>query len=150
VSPTGSAFRDRQRPKTDTVRKPQNALLAGLLVCNHCDRPMVATYSAKGARRYRYYVCQAARQNGWQSCPTKSVSAALIEDSVVTQLRDQMRLDKTRAQLQIPDSDLDVLLAGDPDALVHPLVEKIRYDGTTGTVAMTLRARGISNVEVQP
>jgi site-specific DNA recombinase len=110
-------FRDRQRPKTDTVRNPQNALLAGLLVCTHCDRPMVATYSAKGARRYRYYVCQSARQNGWQSCPTKSVSAALIEDSVVTQLRDQMRLDKTRAQLQIPDSDLDVLLAGEPSTL---------------------------------
>ena len=44
---------------------------------------MVATYTRpRGGRQFRYYVCQAARPNGWHSCPTKSVAAALIEDSV--------------------------------------------------------------------
>jgi site-specific DNA recombinase len=68
-------FRVRLRTKTDSVRNPQNALLAGRLFCTRCDQPMVATYSSKGKRRYHYYVCRSARQKGWQSCPTKSVSA---------------------------------------------------------------------------
>jgi hypothetical protein len=35
---------------------------------------MIATYSAK-KRRYRYYICQTAREKGWKFCETKSVSA---------------------------------------------------------------------------
>jgi site-specific DNA recombinase len=133
-------FRDRRRTETDSVRTPQNALLAGLLFCTRCDRPMVATYSAKGKRRYRYYVCQGARQKGWRSCPTKSVSATLIEDSVVSQLRDRLRLDDTRAELHIPDPELPAFLQGDRTALVQALIEKIEYDRTTGGVAIHLRA----------
>ena len=57
-------------------------------ICSQCSgRELIATYPAKGGGRFRYYVCQAARQNGWDSCPTKSVAAALIEDTVVAQLR---------------------------------------------------------------
>jgi site-specific DNA recombinase len=142
-------FRDRRRQKTDSVPNPQNALLAGLLFCTRCDRRMVATYSAKKGRRYRYYVCQGAREKGWQSCPTKSVSATLIEGSVVDQLRVRLRLDHTRVQLQIPDCDLLLFLQGESTALVQTLVEKIDYDGTTGTVAITLRAPEDSSIEVQ-
>src|SRR5579872_4571742 len=45
-------------------RTPQNAFLSGLLFCKHCSTPMVATYTQKPGRRYRYYVCQGARRNG--------------------------------------------------------------------------------------
>src|SRR5258707_4139938 len=72
----------RRRQRSDVVRARQNALLAGLLFCAGCQRSMVATYTSKRDRRFRYYVCQSARQKGWASCPTKSVAAALIEDSV--------------------------------------------------------------------
>jgi site-specific DNA recombinase len=143
-------FCDRQRPKSDSARSSQNALLAGLLVCKRCNCPMVATYAANKGRRYRYYVCQAARQKGWQSCPTKSVSATLIEDSIIAQLGDQLRLDDTRFQLQISDSQLLGFLEGESRALVQTLVEKIEYDGTTGTVSVTLRALEDSRIEVQP
>ena len=101
---------------------------------------MVATYSDRRKHRYRYYVCQGARQKGWQSCPTKSVSATLIEDSVVCQLRDRLRLDHIRAELRILDSQLPAFLQGDATALIQPLVEKILYDGTTGGVAIHVRA----------
>ena len=73
------------------IRAPQNALLAGLLLCKSCQRPMVPTYTAKSGRRYRYYVCRGARQNGWSSCPTKSVPAQMIEEAVVEQLRTALR-----------------------------------------------------------
>jgi site-specific DNA recombinase len=73
-------FRERKRTMTDSLRTRQNALLAGILLCKNCERPMIATYAAKRGLRYRYYLCKAAQQNGWKSCPTKSVPATLIED----------------------------------------------------------------------
>jgi site-specific DNA recombinase len=66
-----------RRQRSDLVRTSQNALLAGLLFCKSCERPMIATDTAKGRRRFRYYVCRAARQNGWDSCSTKSVAAGI-------------------------------------------------------------------------
>lgn len=142
-------FLNRRRPKSDSVCNPQNALLAGLLFCIRCELPMQATYSAKKGRRYRYYVCLGARQRGWQSCPTKSVSATLIEDSVVNQLRDQLRLDHAGAQLRILDADLLSLLQGDSTTLVQSLIERIDYDGTTGSVTIALRALDESLIETK-
>jgi site-specific DNA recombinase len=84
-------LRSNRRAGTGAIRAPQNALLAGLLTCKSCQRPMAPTYTAKPGRRYRYYVCKSARQNGWSSCPTKSVPAGMIENSVVDQLRAALR-----------------------------------------------------------
>ena len=33
----------------------------------------------KGNKRYRYYVCTSAQKRGWDSCPSKSIPAAQIE-----------------------------------------------------------------------
>jgi len=59
---------------------------------------MIATYSAKSQRRYRYYICQTAREKGWKFCTTKSVSADLLEGSLLIQLRSELRPPK-RAKL---------------------------------------------------
>ena len=69
------------------VRNNYGALLKGLLRCGSCDAGMIHTYTAKGARRYRYYVCEQAQQRGWANCETKSVSAPAIEAAVVQQIR---------------------------------------------------------------
>jgi site-specific DNA recombinase len=69
------------------VRNNYGALLKGLLRCASCDAGMVHTYTAKGSRRYRYYVCEQAQQRGWENCETKSVSAPAIESAVVQQIR---------------------------------------------------------------
>jgi len=131
-----------RRQRSDLVRTNQNALLAGLLFCQSCQRPMIATYTAKGGRRFRYYVCQAARQNGWDSCPTKSVAAALIEDTVVAQLRTTLSGEETRQQLQITETDWDCFLEGDRRGLVVGVVESIGYDGKTGAVTVKLGSNG--------
>ena len=47
------------------VRKKYGALLRGLLHCDACGTAMCHTYTAKGGRRYRYYVCATAQQRGW-------------------------------------------------------------------------------------
>jgi site-specific DNA recombinase len=132
-------LRAGQRIRADVIRTKQNALLAGLLMCQSCRRPMVATYTAKRARRYRYYVCQAARQNGWDSCPTKSVAAALIEESVVAQLRIALSTDQTRVGLDLSETDWQAFSQGNPAEVVHAVVEQISYDGTTGGVQLKLR-----------
>ena len=69
------------------VRNNYGALLKGLIQCGSCDAGMVHTYTSKGPRRYRYYVCARAQQNGWASCETKSISAPAIESAVVKQIR---------------------------------------------------------------
>jgi site-specific DNA recombinase len=48
---------------------------------------MLHTYTVKNARRYRYYVCATAQQRGWEACPSKSLAAQQIEDSVVERVR---------------------------------------------------------------
>ena len=103
---------------------------------------MIATYTTNGGRRFRYYVCQAARQNGWDSCPTKSVAAALIEDTVVAQLRTALSGEETRQQLQITQTDWGCFLTGDPRGLVVGVVEHIDYDGKTGAVTVKLGLSG--------
>jgi site-specific DNA recombinase len=45
------------------------------------------TYTAKGNRRYRYYVCGKAQQRGWEQCPAPSVPAGEAERFVVEQIK---------------------------------------------------------------
>ena len=98
---------------------------------------MIPTYTAKPGRRYRYYVCRSARQHGWKSCPTKSVPAGMIEDSVLDQLRVTLRESETREQLNVTE-DLWQSFEQDPGKLVRALVNDVTYDGTTGAVSLNL------------
>ena len=68
-------------------RNKHGALLRGLLRCTACDCGMTHTYTSKGSRRYRYYVCNHAQQQGWDHCPAPSVPAGEIERFVVEQIR---------------------------------------------------------------
>jgi len=130
-------LRGGRRTGTEATRVPQHALLAGLLLCKSCQRPMVPTYTAKPGRRYRYYICRSARQNGWSSCPTKSVPARMIEDSVLDQLRTALRDSGTRDQLNIPEAQWESL-EQDHAALVRAVVKEVTYEGTTGAVSLNL------------
>ena len=81
------ALRRNGRNGGRLVRNKYGALLKGLLRCKPCDSAMTHTYTAKGNRRYRYYVCLNAQKRGWENCPTKSVPAAEIERYVVDRIR---------------------------------------------------------------
>ncbi len=123
---------------SELIREPQNALLAGLLLCKSCQCPMVPTYTAKPGRRYRYYVCQTARQKGWSACPTKSVPARMIEDSVVDQLRTALWAPGTRDRFNVSEADCQAFDQSHGE-LVRALVTKVSYDGATGAVSLHLR-----------
>jgi site-specific DNA recombinase len=133
-------LRAGRRSGTGAIREPQNALLAGVLLCKSCQTPMIPTYTSKLGRRYRYYVCKTARQKGWSSCPTKSVPARMIEDAVLDQLRTALRAGETREQLGVSEADWQVF--GERNfELVHSLVRDVSYDGTTGAVSLHLIKR---------
>ena len=70
-----------------TVRNKLGALLRGLLFCVPCGTAMMHTYTMRKSKRYRYYVCYNAQQQGWQNCETKSVSAHAIETAVLDSVR---------------------------------------------------------------
>jgi len=69
------------------VRNRYGAILKGLLYCIPCNAGMVHTYTSRGSRRYRYYVCATAQQRGWGACKTKSVSAPALEDAVLARVK---------------------------------------------------------------
>src|SRR5690606_28261736 len=58
-------------------------LLRGLLHCKACGKVMSLSWTSRGARKYRYYLCNGAAKKGWDTCPSKSVPAAQIEQFVV-------------------------------------------------------------------
>ncbi len=72
------------RSSSRTTKCP--ALLRGLLYCHRCGYAMSPTYTSKGNKRYRYYVCIKAQKQGHQACPGASVPAAEIEHFVVGEL----------------------------------------------------------------
>ena len=86
------------------VRYKHSALLKGLLHCQSCGCVMTHTFSCKGNKRYRYYVCGTAIQRGWSECPAPSVPAGEIERFVVEQIRtigqDPTILKKTTMEVQ--------------------------------------------------
>jgi site-specific DNA recombinase len=131
-------LRGARRGPNHVKRTEQTGLLTGLLFCRNCDQPMVPTYTAKGDRRYRYYVCQVARKKGWNACPTKSITARVIEESVVTQLRAALSGDGVRDQFRVSDADWLAFDEGDPGNLVRAVVKRVAYDGVIGAVSLEL------------
>jgi site-specific DNA recombinase len=63
-------------------------LLQGLVRCAHCKTTMFHSFTQKGNRRYRYYVCSSAQKKGYETCPSRSVPAAEMEKFVVERIRE--------------------------------------------------------------
>jgi len=116
-------------------------LLQGLLRCQPCGRAMTHSTATRGARRYRYYVCQTAQKLGWTACPTKSVPAEKIEASVVEQLRGLLAAPRTsRIEALAPLGDgWESLPPDERRRAVAGIVERIDYDGPSGKLSAVLR-----------
>jgi len=88
----------RHRHRDSTERNESGAILKGLLYCRPCGCAMSPTYSSKGSKRYRYYVCSQAQKRGWNLCPSQSIPASQIERIVLAQIskvgQDPERLQK--------------------------------------------------------
>lgn len=82
-----SRLRQNGRNGGIEVRIRHGALLKQLLKCKACGRTMTHTFTGKGSRRYRYYVCTAALGKGRKRCPSSSLPAGEIEAAVVESIR---------------------------------------------------------------
>jgi len=94
----------------------------------------------KGSQRYRYYVCSGAQKRGWQTCPSKSIPAAQIEQLVVGQIqqmgRDPQVLHDVLAQVRQQDdarlAEMEAERAGLERDLVRGQGEARRLLGEIG------------------
>ena len=77
----------RRNGRGSHVSNRRGALLKGLLYCGPCGHSMSHSYTNKGNRRYRYYVCIGAQKHGWDKCPSKSIPAREIERFVVEEIK---------------------------------------------------------------
>jgi site-specific DNA recombinase len=146
------------------------ALLKGLLRCAPCGCAMTPAHTTRnGGRRYRYYVCTGAQKRGWQTCPSKSVPAAPIEEVVVGQIRalardpavlqevltqvrqgDDPRLAEAASEaarvVAGPQEVWDALPPAEQVRLVRLLVARVEYDGARGKVAISFHAAGLTTL----
>jgi site-specific DNA recombinase len=140
------AWLRRQGPGRKLKRSPSWALLKGLLHCRSCVCAMTPTWS-RGRRsvRYRYYTCVQSLKRGREVCSSRSVPATVVEEFVVRHLR-ELAQDSTlvpgERELLAPVADptaWGALTTGEQAALVQRIVERVIFDGTARSVAITLR-----------
>ena len=122
------------------VRNKHGALLRGLLHCAACDCGMSHSYSSKGSRQYRYYVCTHAQKRGWETCPSPSVPAGEIERFVIDEIkcigRDPTVIKQTLAQARNQTEEQIECLNADRNLLR----KQLRDDhGELGRLAATAR-----------
>jgi site-specific DNA recombinase len=129
-------LRGTLRSESGIVRTPQNALLKGLLYCGSCNQPMVPTYTSKGERRFRYYVCRRAHQN--RGCAVKSIAARVIEESVIEQVRSALSAAEVRERLHVSETEWQAFVENRPGAFIQTMVRRVVYDGTQGAVSLEL------------
>ena len=111
------------------LRNKHQALLSGLLYCECCEARMLYAYAGKGGRKYPYYLCRNAQQNGWAVCPSKSLPAQAIEDSVVRQIR--------KTQGGIADApEWEQMNRTTQLEIIQSLVERVGYDGTSREISI--------------
>ncbi len=72
---------------SNAIRNKHDALLRKILQCGSCNCGMSHSYSKRGSKLYRYYVCTQAQKRGWQECPAPSLPAKEIERFVINQIR---------------------------------------------------------------
>ena len=138
-------------------------LLNHILRCKVCDSIIFHTYSCRGDRRWRYYVCMNSQKRGDKNCPNRSINAQSIEDAVVDSLKNMERDDTLRKAVlaeanfkeeRISDHELKVaLLVNSPiwEALVAQerhnvlrlLLKDIFYNKETEKLQLVLNPGGI-------
>jgi site-specific DNA recombinase len=114
------------------MRNKHQALLQGLLHCECCAAPMVYSYAAKGGREYPYYVCRSAQKNGWATCPSKSLPAQAIEESVLGRIGQAPGVADAA-----PWEEMDRQRQREA---IGAAVERIGYNGTTRQISIRFRA----------
>lgn len=80
--------RNTDRKRSIKVSGKYNYLLSGLLECGKCGNAMTTTHCLKKEGvRYFYYKCSSKNHNGKNACGVKSISAPVLDNFVVSQIK---------------------------------------------------------------
>jgi hypothetical protein len=129
---------------------------------------MFHSFTQKGNRRYRYYVCSTAQKQGYKTCPSRSVPATELERFVVERIREtghnpallESILKKSRAEskntkapnisgkdlknaFSLFDSVWEMLFPKEQTRIMQLLTERIDYNADRETLAITFSPTGI-------
>jgi hypothetical protein len=106
---------------------------------------MTPSFSSKGSRRYRYYVCTRVLQRNDAACRSRWLAATPLEQHVVEQLRelacapDRSPQERTWLAAVADPAVWQGLTTPEQAAVLRRLVARVEYDGHQGTVRVTLR-----------
>jgi len=126
------------------IRK--NAQCAGLLSqiirCTACNSPMFHSYSVKDkVKKYRYYVCVNAQKKGYAVCPTRSVNAQEMEDTVYrllpkVEIKDSLLAERYRNVIEKIREIWESSSADEKHRTLKHLFKEIDYNGETGSAVL--------------
>jgi site-specific DNA recombinase len=122
------------------LRNRHEALLHGLLHCECCAAPMVYSYAIQRERKYPYYVCRNAQQQGWALCPSKSLPAQAIEESVLGRVRQADAADAD--EFAWPQMD-----RAEQRRKLAAMVERVGFNGITRQITIRFRTGDGAHVE---
>jgi site-specific DNA recombinase len=118
------------------TRNKHLALLSGLLHCESCAARMVYSYSMKNDRQYPYYVCLNAQRKGWAACPSKSLPARRIEESVLARVRGAQ-------PARFGVSEWEQMERTRQVEAIRAVVERIGYDGVVRKISIRFHPAAI-------
>jgi site-specific DNA recombinase len=108
-------------------------LLNGILRCKACNSSMYYIYSRKGTNKYHYYLCMSAQKRGYKTCPTRLVSAHLMENKFMEFLR------KISNDPKIEASMWEALTLEQKMLILKSIVKVAHYDAINGTLELMLQ-----------
>ncbi|WP_237384509.1 recombinase family protein [Sulfidibacter corallicola] len=82
------ALLSQKNPRDRRARSRKSyALLQGLIYCQHSGELMSPTYTKRNGKKYIYYQCSRYNRKGECGCKKRRISAAMIEQDVIGELR---------------------------------------------------------------
>ena len=107
-------------------------LLNSILRCKACESTMFYIYSSKGTNKYHYYLCSNAQKRGYKSCPTRLISAQLIESKFMEFLRTICKDPRIEAKTW------EALSLEEKIPILRSIVKVAHYDAVNGTLEILL------------
>ncbi|MFH0839087.1 MAG: zinc ribbon domain-containing protein [Candidatus Omnitrophota bacterium] len=107
-------------------------LLNSILRCKACDSIMYYIYSKRGNNKYHYYLCMNAQKRGYNTCPTRLISAQLIESKFMEFLRTISK------DLRIEAKTWEALTLEDKIPILRSIAKIAHYDAVNGTLEIVL------------
>ena len=155
-----------RREKNPVKRNKHGALLRGLLHCGLCGSGLSHTYTRRGAKLYRYYLCTTVIKQGRSACASPQIPAGDIETQIVAEIRERVQELSSRNELLRSvgidhreawkqrlirfDRIWDVLHLPGRIQLLHQLIDEIIYHHPEGQLEIRFRGEDCTNTNTQP